>query len=151
MNFWSQCPGTSHPLFLSCLWCLFGICIRQNLFNVQDIGLNGKAEYFISRGVIYSLPWQRLIFFSQNGLFYMDDLFGCFYAYVCWKLKSKTLLLLLKANWHSLLGYSAHYLCQDNLKLLPSTWWWDFSIAGMQCIIGRVLPGQMFQNPLSQC
>lgn len=109
-----------------------GICSERasdtpTLFSMQDIGLNGKAEYLISIGVIYSLPWQRLIFFSLNGLFYRqlcypDDFFGCFYAYLCWKLKSKTILLFLNPNRHSPLWYYAHNLGQESLKLLPSTW-----------------------------
>lgn len=55
------------------------------------------------------------------------------------EMKAQTPTAVLGRQLHSLLGCYTLSPCQDNLKLLPSTWWWGLTVLQCNAIEGAVL------------
>lgn len=73
-----------------------------------------------------SFPW--MVYFIGSYTIQISLVALCLFML---EMKAQNSTAVLGRQLHSLLGCYTLSPCQDNLKLLPSSWWWDFAV--LQC------------------
>lgn len=138
-NFWSNC-GTSHPSFLTYLWYLLEYALARACHMCRK--WESRVLHLYSTYLLFSLaeadssfPW--MVYFIGSYTEQISLVALCLFML---EMKAQNSTAVLGRQLHSLLGCYTLNPCQDNLKLLPSSWWWDFTV--LQCTaIGRAVLG----------
>lgn len=131
-NFWSNCHGTSHPSFLTYLWVSAGNMHQPELVTCARSGKEWESRilHLYSSYLLFplaeadsSFPW--MVYFIGSYTIQIPLVALCLFML---EMKAQNSTAVLGRWLHSLLGCYAHNPCPHNLKLLPRTWWWNFTV-----------------------